>query len=282
MLDSLSPISAIMENLERMTVEDVREASSAAVKLIGNANTHMSSLRREKLVTAMNKNLTPLVKEDADFTEAAPNLFGLDFSKQAKDYLTRSRLFNQPSRLVTKGETNSRDPFLKGPLLREGISQGKGRRPQLQLQREPRREAIPPCKPVTVTTHVIQSTIASLGIIPRSIDANPAGWLAHFIANWQLVTEDRWVQNTVMGYETEFVSQPHQSIEPHPAYLNQTQQQLARQEITKLCRKGVVTEVKIPPVGGFVSTLFLAPKKDGGQRPVINLKSELLCRCPTL
>ena len=115
--------------------------------------------------------------------------------------------------------------------------------------------------------------IASLGIVPRSIDVSPAGRLAHFIANWRLVTKDRWVQNTVMGYEIEFVSQPHQSKEPHPACLNQTQQQLVRQEITELCQKGAVTELKTPPVGGFVSTLFLVPKKDGGQRPVINLKN---------
>ena len=34
-----------------------------------------------------------------------------------------------------------------------------------------------------------------------------------------------------------------------------------------------MTELETPPVGGFVSTLFLVPKKDGGQRPVINLKN---------
>ena len=77
----------MLENTERMSVEDVREASLAAAALIGNASTHISRLRREKLVTAINKNLTTLVKEDTDFTEAAPNLFGSDFSKRAKDYL---------------------------------------------------------------------------------------------------------------------------------------------------------------------------------------------------
>ena len=37
--------------------------------------------------------------------------------------------------------------------------------------------------------------------------------------------------------------------------------------------KGAVTELQIPPEGSFFSTLFLVPKKDGGQRPVINLKN---------
>ena len=36
--------------------------------------------------------------------------------------------------------------------------------------------------------------------------------------------------------------------------------------------KRAVTEVQISPVGEFFSTLFLVPKKDGDQRPVINLK----------
>ena len=37
--------------------------------------------------------------------------------------------------------------------------------------------------------------------------------------------------------------------------------------------KGAVTELQTPPEGSFFSTLFLVPKKDGGQRPVINLKN---------
>ena len=40
----------------------------------------------------------------------------------------------------------------------------------------------------------------------------------------------------------------------------------------RLDLKGGSDRVKTPPVGGFFSTLFLMPKKDGGQRPVINLK----------
>ena len=37
--------------------------------------------------------------------------------------------------------------------------------------------------------------------------------------------------------------------------------------------KGAVIELSTPPEGGFHSTLFLVPKKDGGQRLVINLKA---------
>ena len=37
------------------------------------------------------------------------------------------------------------------------------------------------------------------------------------------------------------------------------------QEVTELQRKGAVIEMLLE--GGFYSTLFLVPKKDGGQRP---------------
>ena len=59
---------------------------------------------------------------------------------------------------------------------------------------------------------------------------------------------------------------------PYPAQLNQTQQELVSQEIKDMISKGAVTELQTLPVGGFLSTLFLVPKKDGGQTPAINLK----------
>ena len=39
------------------------------------------------MVQSINKSLLPLVKDDTDFIEAGPNLFGPDFSKRAKDHL---------------------------------------------------------------------------------------------------------------------------------------------------------------------------------------------------
>ena len=77
-LDALAPLTAMLENVDQLWVH---------YELIGNANARMSRLQREKLVGAINKQLLPLVKEDADFSEAAPNLLGPDFSKWNKDFL---------------------------------------------------------------------------------------------------------------------------------------------------------------------------------------------------
>ena len=84
-LDSLAPLTAILEYGYGMSVEEVKEASSTAVELLGNANAQISRLRREKLVSSINKNLVPLEQEDSEFAAASPNLFGLAFSKRAKE-----------------------------------------------------------------------------------------------------------------------------------------------------------------------------------------------------
>ena len=52
------------------------------------------------------------------------------------------------------------------------------------------------------------------------------------------------------------------------------EQHLLQQEIQKLLCKGAITEVAAKEAEqGFHSSLFLVPTKDGGMRPVINLKS---------
>ena len=88
--------------------------------------------------------------------------------------------------------------------------------------------------------------------------------------------------DTIMGYEIEFISQPYQFKRPHPSLLSQNQQKLVSQEISEMISKGAITELQTPPESGFFSTLFLVPKKDGGQRPVINLKKpQFIHTCPS-
>lgn len=112
-----------------------------------------------------------------------------------------------------------------------------------------------------------------MGIVPLSLQASPAGWLAHFVTNWQKVSKDRWILDTVRRYRIGFMSYPCQKRKSHPSHFNMDQQRLVALEIAELCQKGAVTEVRSTPTNCFLSTLFLVPKKDGGQRPVINLKS---------
>ena len=126
-LDSLAPVTAILENAGKMTTREITEASSSAAALIGNANARISRLRREKYVTAINKNLTPLVADDGDFIEAAPNLFGADFSKRAKDHLDQVKSLRQHTwQSRPQGGGGRKQFFRKGNPSGRGNARGRG------------------------------------------------------------------------------------------------------------------------------------------------------------
>ncbi len=116
------------------------------------------------------------------------------------------------------------------------------------------------------------SILKSMGITPFGVRVSPAGRLAHFACNWDKITKDQWVLSTIKGYRMEFHSMPCQVHKPHPPRFNKEQQVLMEKEVQKLLDKGAVVQLEVVPQDSFLSTLFLVPKKDGGQRPVINLK----------
>ena len=104
----------------------------------------------------------------------------------------------------------------------------------------------------------------------------PVGWLAgrtanHF-RNWEAITSDKWVLQTVRGYQLEFVNMPTQK-QASMTCASKKLSELISQEIEATIQKGAVEEVDPrSSVEGFYSRLFLVPKKDGKHRPVINLR----------
>ena len=112
-----------------------------------------------------------------------------------------------------------------------------------------------------------------MGISLREGPEVPAGRLQHFLENWQKITKDRWVLETIRGYRMEFQESPTQAYRPRPLQVSLIQGTLIDQEVKDLIGKGAVVELPRPQEEGFYSSLFLVPKKDGGQRPVINLKA---------
>ena len=131
LLDAMAPISAILESVDEMAVEDVGEASITTSALIGNANAKHSHLRREKLVTAINKNLTPLVQDDSGFAEVVPNLFRPDFSKRAKEYLDQVKTLRSTIPTRQQGPSSDQQQYRKslfhrGPPSERGSARGRG------------------------------------------------------------------------------------------------------------------------------------------------------------
>ena len=101
----------------------------------------------------------------------------------------------------------------------------------------------------------------------------PTGKVKCFLKNWQAITSDQWVLSCVKGYEIDWVTSPSQTQMPRELVFSKTEAECLSEEIQSLLQKKAISEISMPICEqGFVSQLFAVPKKDGGIRPVVNLK----------
>ena len=99
-----------------------------------------------------------------------------------------------------------------------------------------------------------------------------AGRLSHFLHNWEVLTTDKWVIETVKGFQIPFVGHPVQGCRPNAPIHSSELHLLIQEEMKALLGKGAIQVCNPIPRESFYSTLFLVPKKGGQMRPVINLK----------
>ena len=123
---------------------------------------------------------------------------------------------------------------------------------------------------------VIVNQLMGLGIVPLATEIAKcslplAGRLQHFKSNWARITQNPWVLEAIQSYRVPFSQQPYQTYPPGALTHPQAEEALMQQEIGSMLEKHAIEETT-PSGHGFLSTIFLVPKKDGGQRPVINLK----------
>ena len=110
---------------------------------------------------------------------------------------------------------------------------------------------------------------------PNLIQKAPqTGRLNHFTPQWMMITQDPWILQTIQGHHIEFMSPPVQNSWPGMPSLTPPQEKVLDQEMKELLAKKAIHQVQThtPSNGGFISSIFIVPKKDGGNRPVINLK----------
>ena len=97
--------------------------------------------------------------------------------------------------------------------------------------------------------------------------------LKFFLPSWERITQDPWVLEVIQGYKIELVTPPVQQSLPPVAKLSLTQEAVLEQEVNKLLVKQAIHSIHPSnQEGGFISSMFVVPKKDGGSRPVVNLK----------
>ena len=121
---------------DSLTLEQVRDATKTAVELAGNANARISCLRREKVCQDLNKALIPLAKEDENFDEAPPSLFGTEFAKKAKDHVDQVKALRSTSSKTERPFFRGGPPSRGGGLQLQEQRWERWRRPQFTRARE--------------------------------------------------------------------------------------------------------------------------------------------------
>lgn len=96
--------------------------------------------------------------------------------------------------------------------------------------------------------------------------------LQFFLENWQKITGDSFILQIIKGYSLELESQPIQTILPPKPVFSKQEQKALDEEVNQLLQKQAV-EMVYPTADQFISHMFLVAKKDGGRRPIINLRS---------
>ena len=97
------------------------------------------------------------------------------------------------------------------------------------------------------------------------------GRLVHFLGSWEKLTKDQNILQLVKEYWIPFFYRPKQKREPEEINFSMYEKTTISLEVENLLKKGVVEQV-CPQKQQFLSNIFIVKKKDGGNRPVINLK----------
>ena len=123
---------------------------------------------------------------------------------------------------------------------------------------------------------VIVHQLKQLGVANIAIDIATtnqlAGRLSLFKNNWEKICSDRWVLDAIQGYQIEWLARPCQRHQPACPHFSKEETESLETEIGQMVLKGAITPVETGMENDFVSSIFLVPKKDGGHRPIINLK----------
>ncbi|XP_041864797.1 uncharacterized protein LOC121654646 [Melanotaenia boesemani] len=114
-------------------------------------------------------------------------------------------------------------------------------------------------------------------VLVRSGSANltPLGPLADKAPQWRMCRASDWVMKTVIrGYRLQFASTPPRFNGILQSQARGDRARVLQEEISTLQNKGAIQLV--PPEqsqSGFYSRYFLVPKKDGGLRPILDLRA---------
>ncbi len=144
--------------------------------------------------------------------------------------------------------------------------------------------------PHSINAPPLPPPLSSAGPHPTQVIAahpttKPLKPLSQFISAWEVIPGiSRWLLNVIeRGYTLQFRRRPPRFNGVVQSLTSPRNAQALRQEIGCLLKKGAVE--RVPPhelESGFYSRYFVVPKRDGGLRPILDLRpiNRALCERP--
>ena len=289
--------------LPTQDVDGLYACLSKALTLLGSVNAQYKVQRKKQVLDKVNPQMSSLASEP--FPDGGKNLLGPSFEEKVKK---RNETVKILSKAAPHAVFSERDLLPIQARARGSISWKMVNSPtRLPNQREklifqgpgPEQGKVPSCSakselcctpkfPVAVASQLktgmlpvkenlnfpkVKSFLSSLGLSAVEADHLPiAGRLQFFVENWQVVANDPWVISAISGYHIPFTVIPHQGFLPSHKVSGEDGI-LIDKELGELIQKQAIHPVSEHDYNtGFVSNLFVIPKKGGGQRPVFNLR----------
>lgn len=97
-----------------------------------------------------------------------------------------------------------------------------------------------------------------------------AGCISNYYHNWEKVTTDKWILNSVVGYEIELEQCPIQQIIPLPIPFSRNEHDIISKLVIYKLKTGIIEQVSHSDYE-FISNVFIRPKKNGTFRFILNL-----------
>ena len=96
--------------------------------------------------------------------------------------------------------------------------------------------------------------------------------MRHHLPFWESLTNDPVILDAIKHYHIEFEAEyPTQTVHPTKIYFSAAEIMIIDAEIAQLVNKEVLQVTNRVP-DGFISNIFIRPKKDGAFRMILNLK----------
>ena len=296
-LDATALLTAIIEIVKegKLTPDMAVSAAQMALFLMGNTHQHMAQERRKRILINLNPPIKSMASDEKVFRKAAPMLFGDEFAKLATERVDQLKAISKFSKPAEQKKNRFLDPIPKiPPRVAAGVeteaaevsfshTRGPAALDQTKTTKDRNSRKFFSCKLYTyanrdsyrVTPYCVQEKYAECDLA-----LNKEGYSCYSVCGVDQAFLTKLAPDNARPLGSTSGTGVLASINTNPNSKNLAfrgslafdQRKLITKEIEELKRKGVISPACQAP-GAFVSQLYLVPKKDSGQRPVINLRA---------